>query len=110
MKHIQTTMFKALVFTFAFWISQSMTALTIDGIVYQLNPSLKTASVVRKNAGNSSLPGWYYSGYIKIPSEVVYNDVTYTVTTIEEKALGSCTELTAIKIPEGRKHSNQSQA
>lgn len=105
MKHIQTTMFKTIVFTIVFLLSLTVTAqeylpIIIDGIRYKLNSSNKTASVIRKQEENSIASDKYYSGYIKIPTEIVYNNVSYTITSIDAKAFASCSDLTAVKIPE----------
>ena len=52
----------------------------INGINYNLDSDAKTAEVVKGN----------YQGDIVIPENVNYNDVTYTVTSIGEKAFYRC--------------------
>ncbi|MBR6445683.1 MAG: leucine-rich repeat protein [Prevotella sp.] len=65
-------------------------AATIDGIAYSFNTTAKTATVT---SGRS------YSGYVKIPSEVTYDGVVYSVTSIGSYAFDGCTGLTSITIP-----------
>lgn len=67
----------------------------IDGIYYNLNKSENTAEVT--NSGNYNS----YSGDVFIPSEVIYKDVTYRVTSIGDHAFESSTNLTSVVIPEG---------
>ena len=66
-------------------------AVEIDGIYYNLIAKVKTAEVTTNPNG--------YKGNVVIPSSVVYNDVTYSVTSIGESAFKSCSELTSITIP-----------
>lgn len=63
----------------------------INNINYRLDNDNLTAEVTEKSGG--------YEGAIVIPETVVFNDVTYRVTTIGEWALFSCKSLTAITIP-----------
>ena len=68
----------------------------IDGIYYNFNTGTKTAMVTyySTNSTNSSA----YSGYVKIPSEVIYNGIVYSVTSIGEKAFFYCSGLTSVTI------------
>ena len=73
-------------------VASSQTA--ISGIYYNLNSwsDVKTAEV-------TSNPD-KYSGDIVIPSTVTYNDVTYSVTSINDNAFRDCSGLTSVTIPE----------
>ena len=44
-----------------------------------------------------------YSGDITIPASIVYNEYTYPVTAISERAFESCSEVTSVVISEGIK-------
>ena len=61
----------------------------IDGIKYDVITKAKQATVI--SGGN-------YSGNIVIPNEITYNNVTYSVTSIGEKAFYSCYGLTSVII------------
>ena len=63
----------------------------INGINYRLNDWTKTAEVIEKSGG--------YEGAIVIPETVVFNDVTYRVTSIGERAFQNCISLSSITIP-----------
>ena len=65
---------------------------TIDGIAYSVNAETKQAEVVSNGWGN-------YSGDIVVPDEIIYNAVTYRVTSIGEDAFSGCSGLTGIEIP-----------
>ena len=54
----------------------------------------KTASVAKYEGFNK------YTGAIRIPSRIIKDGVTYTVTSIENMAFYYCEELTSVKIPE----------
>ena len=64
----------------------------INGLNYRLNEETLTAEVTAKRNG--------YEGDIIIPENVVFNDVTYRVTSIGEYAFRYCESLTSIVIPE----------
>ena len=61
---------------------------TVDGIYYRIGENF-TVSVIKG----------YYSGDIVIPEIVSYNGVTYSVTSIDEKAFRWCTDITSVIIP-----------
>ena len=63
---------------------------TIDGIKYDVVTKEKHAIVI--NGGNCS-------GDIVIPSEITHNNVTHSVTSIEDDAFYKCSGLTSITIP-----------
>ena len=62
----------------------------INGINYRLNEDNLTAEVIQKDE---------YRGDIIIPDAVVFNEITYHVTSIEELAFEGCSFLTSIVIP-----------
>ena len=64
----------------------------INGINYRLDEDNLTAEVIRKSGG--------YEGDIAIPETVVFDERTYRVTSIGERAF-SWEKLTSITIPEG---------
>jgi len=68
----------------------------IDGIYYVLNKTDKTAWVT--NAGANSDEN-IYIGDIIIPSEIIYENESYIVTTIDGCAFAGCTSLTSVTIP-----------
>lgn len=65
----------------------------IGGIYYDLNPVNQTAAVAKWVSDR-------YSGDVVIPKTVVYDDVTYTVTSIGNEAFQICMGLSSITIPE----------
>ncbi len=69
----------------------------VDDIYYNLDKNAKTASVTYK----SSVDYNSYSGSVVIPSSIVYKDITYSVTSIGERAFYKCTSLTSVNIPNG---------
>lgn len=62
----------------------------IDGINYALDDVQKTAKVIQAD----------YTGSISIPSQITYNEETFTVTSIGQSAFNDCIGLTSITIPE----------
>ena len=72
-------------------LAASADAVEIDGIYYNLIPKVKVAEV-------SSNPN-RYSGAVDIPDTVIYNDVSYNVTSIGKEAFYGCWELTSVTIP-----------
>lgn len=69
----------------------------IDGIYYDFDNNLKTATVTFQtsyvNNGNA------YSGDVVIPETVIYNDVSYRVTKIGYDAMANCSGVTSVSIP-----------
>lgn len=64
----------------------------IDGIYYNFNGD--EAEVTYKNTSYNS-----YTGDIAIPEFVVFNEKTYSVTSIGSSAFSRCTGLTSVIIP-----------
>ena len=81
---------------FAYTILSSLCAhaydFEVDGIYY--NVSSLTDLTCSVTSGTSK-----YSGYVKIPSKVNYNDLELSVISIEKSAFYDCKELTSIVIP-----------
>ena len=71
----------------------------VNGITYEVNSSVTIDGVLTK--GNVSvISGTHkYSGDIVIPSEVTYNNFTYTVDKINYNAFYNCEDLTSVAIP-----------
>ena len=67
----------------------------INGINYRLNDWTKTAEVIKKSG--------LYEGNIIIPETVVFNELTYRVTSIRKEAFAFCNPLTSITIPDSVK-------
>lgn len=68
----------------------------VDGIYYNVTHfPTRTVGVAFGSTYNS------YSGNIKIPTTVTYNNQTYTVTSISNQAFKDCSNLTSVTIPEG---------
>lgn len=72
----------------------------INGVFYNFDKSLKTASVTFKGLYADSYDN-EYSGNVIIPTSVEYNGVKYNVTKIENNAFYKCSTLSSITIPEG---------
>lgn len=68
----------------------------IDGIYYNLVSKFEQATVTYQGDNSYSAA---YSGSVTIPSTVVYEGVTYDVTSIGDRAFLSCLGLTSIDIP-----------
>ena len=70
----------------------------IDGIYYNFDKSSKTASVTYYYY-DADLNSSAYIGDVVIPASVVYNEETYSVTSIGYVAFYECSSLTSITIP-----------
>ena len=70
----------------------------VDGIFYNLDAANKTATVTFKGKYSGS---YYdeYSGDVVIPETVIYNGITYSVTSLGYECFRDCSSLTAITIP-----------
>ena len=67
---------------------------TRNGIYYQINSNQTSVTVQNNGSFNA------YSGDVVIPPTVVYNDLTYTVTSIGYQAFKDCSDLTSVRLPE----------
>ena len=66
----------------------------VNGIYYNASASSGKATVTYRDANLNS-----YSGDITIPAKVNYNGVSYSVTSIGDRAFQDCIYLTSIEIP-----------
>ncbi len=73
----------------------------VDGIYYNLNPSIKEAYVTYQDYFSGIEDRYYsdYSGSVIIPEKIVYDGVEYTVTRIGENAFRGCNDLISVTIP-----------
>ena len=72
----------------------------VDGIYYNDNHDNNTASVVCSGDSYDAVAD-EYTGDVVIPATVTYNNVTYRVVGIENRAFGGCASLTSVTISEG---------
>ena len=71
----------------------------VDGIYYKVtNSTAKEVEVTYKGKSSSEYFN-EYTGNVVIPDNVVYNDVTYSVTSIGSYAFYECNGLTSVEIP-----------
>ncbi len=70
----------------------------VDGIYYNFDYSSRTASVTYRGASEYSYSN-EYTGSVVIPSSVIYNHVTYSVTSIGWGAFRYCRGLISVTIP-----------
>ena len=66
----------------------------VDGICYIINGNEATVTYASVNYNYQ-----YYKGDITIPSDFVYDGVSYSVTSIGERAFYNCSGITSITIP-----------
>lgn len=76
----------------------------IDGVYYNLDKMEKMAEVTNNGKRDATeevaIPeGNSYSGDIVIPSSVIYDGETYTVTRLGKRAFYKCPNLTSVEIP-----------
>ena len=89
-------------------LSASAYDFEVDGIYYKITSTTdKTVSVTYKNANGTTDLKYNdadtYAGDIKIPSNVFYNGITYSITGIGINAFWECIGLKSITIPNGIK-------
>ena len=70
----------------------------VDGIFYNLDAANKTATVTFQGDDAFSYDN-EYSGDVVIPETVIYNGITYSVTSLADGCFQYCSSLTAITIP-----------
>ncbi len=72
----------------------------VDGLCYNYNEDGTSVSVTRETAFSGEIPGYYnLYGNMNIPTNVIYNNTTYTVTSIGYRAFDRCEGLTSVTIP-----------
>lgn len=81
-------LFVFFVFMFDLEMVSFSNPITINGINYKLIPD-----------GNAIITYSKYKGELIIPSTVTYDNITYNVTSIENRAFTLCSDLTSIFIP-----------
>lgn len=69
----------------------------IDGLYYELNTTDRTATLTYQNTTTSNYASLAAS--VTVPENVSYNGVSFSVTTIADKAFANCTALESISIP-----------
>lgn len=79
-------------------IMAAVLPIKVDNIYYQFNETNKTAMVINVLVDETYV--YSYSGDVVIPATVVYNNKTYTVTSIGRNAFYGCKDLTSVSIPE----------
>ena len=72
-------------------IASAQLEVQLDGIRYNLVTKGKVARVISGGA---------YYGSITIPATITYENVEYSVTSIEDRAFSECSSLTSITLPE----------
>ena len=71
----------------------------IDGIFYDIDKETRTATVTYSEKRDGCFYS-YYSGAIVIPSEIIHDDIKYSVTCIGRYAFVGCSDLTSVEIPQ----------
>ena len=100
MKKTLLLLFAALVASIGCIRAEIISRVLIDEIYYNLDTETKTAEVTYDDRGHQV----NYKRHIEtadIPASIVYDDVTYAVTSIGTRAFQSCSDLTTVTIPEG---------
>ena len=70
----------------------------VYGIFYNLDKANRTATVTFKGYYYGSYDN-EYSGDVVIPEIVIYNGITYSVTSLGDDCFWNCSSLTSITIP-----------
>lgn len=91
--------FLFLVFGVNISLMADITHVLINGVYYNLNVGLKTASVTYYDISKYKSNSNFYKGDIVIPSEVEYKNLKFKVTDINDNALKDCEEVTSVSLP-----------
>ena len=94
MKQYLLQRFIATLMLFAFCTISWAYNFKVDGIFYNINEDGVSVAVTYETTSYNS-----YSGSISIPSQVIYNSITYDVTSIGARSFNNCSGLTSVTIP-----------
>ena len=72
----------------------------VDGIYYKITSSTDLTVAVTYKGSSYDSYSYEYKGTVTIPTTVTYENKTYSVTSIEERAFYKCSSLTSVTIPE----------
>lgn len=95
---MKTAFIRAFVLIFALipYLYATASDFEVDGLYYNiLSEEDRTIEVTYKSYDNTT----YISGDIKIPRRVLYNNISYTVTSIGDGAFFGCTGRSSVTIP-----------
>lgn len=83
------------------WQKSNAYDFMVDGLCYNINNDGASVTVTWQQSPNTEPYITYpnLSGPLLIPSSVTYNGITYSVTSIGEKAFYFCRSLTSVRIP-----------
>ena len=80
-------------------VSVSAEDFEVDGIYYNITSEVDKTVEVTYSGDSSSAVDYEYSGSVTIPETVIYNENTYSVTSIGVSAFMQCYSLTSVEIP-----------
>ena len=69
----------------------------IDGLYYKLNTTDRTATLTYQSTGTDNYAS--IRAELVVPSSVLYNNITFAVTEISNRAFANCSSLESISIP-----------
>lgn len=96
----QTRLWLATIATLLCSLAASAHDFEVGGIYYNITDDVSQTVKVTFQGDNYYQYNNEYSGAVTIPSEVTYNGITYSVTSIGAEAFRNCSSLTAINISE----------
>ena len=71
----------------------------VDGVFYSIKSSAGKTVAVTYSGSSFGAVAYEYTGAVVIPATVIYNDITYSVTSIGGSAFRDCSGLTSVTIP-----------